>query len=55
METPPLGLADAFIAAGARTVVQKLWYDEETVLADTVGCNAKLANPGTKLCTLCQK
>lgn len=36
METPPLGLAEAFIAVGARTVVQKMWYDEETALVDTV-------------------
>ena len=36
METPPLGLAEAFIAAGARTVVQKLWCDEESALVDTV-------------------
>lgn len=34
--TPPLGLAEAFIAAGARTVLQKMWYDEESALADTV-------------------
>lgn len=36
METPPLGLAEAFIAVGARTVVQKMWYDEEIALVDTV-------------------
>lgn len=36
METPALGLAEAFIAAGARTVVQKLWCDEESALVDTV-------------------
>ncbi|CAM9536199.1 unnamed protein product, partial [Scytosiphon promiscuus] len=34
--TPSLGLTEAFMAAGARTVVQKLWYDEETALVDTV-------------------
>lgn len=34
--TPPLGLADAFIAAGAQTVLQKLWYDEDSSLADVV-------------------
>lgn len=33
--TPPLGLADTFIATGARTVLQKLWYDDESALADT--------------------
>ncbi|CAM9264513.1 unnamed protein product, partial [Ectocarpus sp. 12 AP-2014] len=36
METQPLGLAEAFIAVGARTVVQKMWYDEETALVDTM-------------------
>ncbi|CAM9303645.1 unnamed protein product, partial [Hapterophycus canaliculatus] len=36
MTTPPLGLMEAFISAGARTVVQKMWYDEETALVDTV-------------------
>lgn len=36
VETPPLGLAEAFITVGARTVVQKIWYDEETSLVDTV-------------------
>ena len=35
-KTPPLGLAESFIAAGARTVVQKMWYDEESALVDTV-------------------
>lgn len=35
-ETPPLGLAEAFLAAGAQTVVQKLWCDEESALVDTV-------------------
>lgn len=34
--TSPLGLAETFIAAGARTVLQKIWYDEESALADTV-------------------
>lgn len=35
-ETCSLGLAEAFISAGARTVLQKLWYDDESSLADTV-------------------
>lgn len=35
-KTPPLALAEAFIAAGARTVMQKMWYDEESALVDTV-------------------
>ncbi|CAM9978651.1 unnamed protein product, partial [Sphacelaria rigidula] len=35
-KTPPLALAEAFIAAGARTVMQKMWYDEESALVDTI-------------------
>lgn len=40
-KTPPLALAEAFIAAGARTVMQKMWYDEESALVDTVSVSRK--------------
>lgn len=40
--TQPLGLAEAFVAAGARTVLQKMWYDEESSLVDTVGTSTKM-------------
>lgn len=57
----PLGLAEAFIAAGARTVLQKLWCDEETALSDTVsmfavegGLNVRPADTVATYCgTLC--
>ncbi|CAM9813705.1 unnamed protein product, partial [Chrysoparadoxa australica] len=34
--TPLLGLVDTFLAAGAHSVVSKLWYDDHVVLADIV-------------------
>lgn len=34
--TPPLSLEEAFVAAGAQSVLQKLWYDDGSALADTV-------------------